>query len=204
VGDGQWEADVSVHGPDGALLVEVTGLRIVRLASVPVLTTPPSIPPDGDGPAQSGNRGDGPAALRERIAALADGVERRAALESVVRENVARVVKLPARRVDPDRPLKSLGIDSLMSLELRNRLEATFGIRLSATLIYNYPTIRDLAPFLAGKLRLALDESAAPPETPVLPAPRTDAGSGAEDGDLSPEELLERELAELNERMEII
>ncbi|MEV7016528.1 acyltransferase domain-containing protein [Streptomyces sp. NPDC093991] len=204
VGDGQWEADVSVHGPDGALLVEVTGLRIVRLATVPVLTTPPSAPADRDGPARSGGQGDGPAALRERIAALADGAERRAALESAVRENVARVVKLPARRVDPDRPLKSLGIDSLMSLELRNRLEATFGIRLSATLIYNYPTIRDLAPFLAEKLRLALDDSAAPPETPVPPAPRADDGSRAEDGDLSPEELLERELAELNERMETI
>ncbi|MFE3928041.1 acyltransferase domain-containing protein [Streptomyces sp. YIM B13508] len=204
-GDGQWEADVSLHDPDGTLLTEVAGLRIVQLASVPVLATPPSAPPGREDLAQSDNRGDGPAALRERLAGLADGAERRAALESAVRESVARVVKLPARRVDLDRPLKSLGIDSLMSLELRNRLEGTFGIRLSATLIYNYPTIRDLASFLAGKLRLALDdEAAAAPEPPVLPAPSADIGHGQEDGDLSPEELLERELAELNERMETI
>ncbi|MEW1550082.1 acyltransferase domain-containing protein [Streptomyces tsukubensis] len=204
-GDGQWEADVSVHDPGGALLAEITRVRIVRLASVPVLTVSPPAPPDGQGTAHSGHRGDGPAALRELIAGLADGAERRAALESAVREDVARVVKLPARRVDLDRPLKSLGIDSLMSLELRNRLEGTFGTRLSATLVYNYPTIRDLAPFLAGKLRLALDDEAPAATGSTDPrAPRTDAGPGREAGELSPEELLERELAQLNQRMETI
>ncbi|MBX9396491.1 acyltransferase domain-containing protein [Streptomyces sp. TRM72054] len=204
-GDGLWEAEVAIHDPDGTLLAEIAGLRIVRLASVPVLAPARSAPGDGDGRSRSADSGDGPAALRERIADLADGAQRRAALESAVRENVAHVVKLPARRVDLDRPLKSLGIDSLMSLELRNRLEGTFGIRLSATLIFNYPTIRDLAPFLAEKLHLALDDEAATAQrTPAVPAQRGDGGSAAEAGALSPEELLERELAELNERMETI
>ncbi|MFJ7900279.1 acyltransferase domain-containing protein [Streptomyces sp. NPDC096198] len=211
-GDGRWEVDVLVLAPDGTPLAEVLGLRIVRLASVPVLAAAPPAPPDGNGRSGSAGPAAAPGALRERLAALPGGAERRTALEAAVRENVAQVVKLPARRVDPDRPLRSLGIDSLMSLELRNRLEGTFGIRLSATLIWNHPTIRDLALFLAGKLGLVLDEEGGDPAEgpgrpaagdPVAPAPASDGGAAA-GGAAGPEELLERELAELNERMETI
>jgi phthiocerol/phenolphthiocerol synthesis type-I polyketide synthase C len=53
-------------------------------------------------------------------------------------------------RADPDgfereTPFKALGLDSLMSLELRNRLEAAFGIRLSPTLLWTYSNPRALA-----------------------------------------------------------
>ncbi|MGW0827184.1 acyltransferase domain-containing protein [Streptomyces sp. NPDC002845] len=199
-GSGQREVDVLVYGLDGTLLVEVLGLRIVRLKSVPVLAAPrPGAPAaDGQGPLASPAGG-----LRATVAALPRGPERRTALESAVRENVAQVVKLPARRVDLDRPLKSLGIDSLMSLELRNRLEGAFEIRLSATLIWNYPTIHDIVPFLAEKLGLELDDDAATVQSPVA-APTGAGGGGAPSSAESPEELLERELAELNERMETI
>ena len=199
-GANQCEVDVRVYGLDGTLLVEVVGMRIVRLESVPVLAAPQ--------PEESAASGQVPLAasaggLRVTIAALASGPERRAALESVVRENVAQVVKLPARRVDPDRPLKSLGIDSLMSLELRNRLEGVFGIRLSATLIWNYPTIHDIVPFLAEKLGLEFDDDVATVQAPMA-VPTGDGGGGVPSSAESPEELLERELAELNERMETI
>ncbi|MFD5430531.1 acyl carrier protein, partial [Streptomyces sp. NPDC127084] len=126
-----------------------------------------------------------------------------AALDSAVGDKVALVVKVPARRFDPDRPLKSLGIDSLMSLELRNRLESVFGIRLSATLIWNYPTIHDIVPFLAEKLGLELDDDVATVQAPMA-VPTGDGGGGVPSSAESPEELLERELAELNERMETI
>ncbi|MFD9718900.1 acyltransferase domain-containing protein [Streptomyces sp. NPDC059076] len=201
--DGQREADVRVYGPDGTLLVDVTGLRIVLLRSVPVLAARPGATvTDGQVPLAATTGG-----LRASIAALPSGPERRAALESAVRENVAQVVRLPARRVETDRPLKSLGIDSLMSLELRNRLEAVFGIPLSATLIWNYPTVREIAPFLAEKLRLELDDAIAPTEgSPTAPVEGAgaDGGTGRQPGAGTPEELLERELAELNERMETI
>jgi myxalamid-type polyketide synthase MxaF len=62
--------------------------------------------------------------------------------------------------VRADEPLKSYGIDSLMGLELRNRLEAVLGMRLSATLVWAHPTVAKIADFLASQLELQRVESA--------------------------------------------
>ena len=48
-----------------------------------------------------------------------------------------------------------------MTLELRNRLEADLGLRLSATLVWNYPTVAALAGYLAEALRLDGPDAAA-------------------------------------------
>lgn len=197
--DRHWRARVRILSADGTPLVEAEGLSVVRLDSVPVLAD------DQDDDARSGPaEGAVAAGLAELPVA-----ERRAAFETAVREITAQVVKLPARRIDLDTPLRSLGIDSLMSLELRNRLEAAFGVELSATLIWNYPTVRDVAPFLAGKAGIALDgeethersPGTAAPEAPVPPT----AADGTADGAANPESLealLARELEELSDRME--
>jgi len=62
----------------------------------------------------------------------------------------------------PTTPLGSLGLDSLMGLEIRNRLEASLGLTISATLIWTYPTIAALTAHLAEKLGLALEEQSTP------------------------------------------
>jgi acyl carrier protein len=82
-------------------------------------------------------------------------VERRALLETHLREQVGQVLRLAAARVDPVTPLKSLGLNSLMSLELRNRLETAFGLTLPATLAWNYPTVTAVAAHLEERLGLA-------------------------------------------------
>lgn len=45
-----------------------------------------------------------------------------------------------------------LGMDSLMAVEFRNRLEAELGVRLPATLIFDYPSLDALADFVGGLL----------------------------------------------------
>jgi hypothetical protein len=73
-------------------------------------------------------------------------------------------------------PLGELGLDSLMGIEIRNRLEAEVGTKLSATLVWNHPTVADLAGYLVAKLGFA--ES---PVAPVdSPASTTDGGAIAE------------------------
>ncbi|MEZ4271531.1 MAG: alpha/beta fold hydrolase [Myxococcota bacterium] len=78
--------------------------------------------------------------------------ERAAHLATHVCDLVAVVLRMDRKTIDPNTPLKDLGIDSLMGLELRNRLEASLGLTLSATLIWTQPDITSLAHYLARAL----------------------------------------------------
>jgi acyl transferase domain-containing protein len=51
--------------------------------------------------------------------------------------------------LDPRRPLHEMGLDSLMSVELRNALAAPLRRTLPTTLLFDYPTIESLALYLA-------------------------------------------------------
>ena len=76
--------------------------------------------------------------------------KRRQILEALVTDAVARVLKIPPGRLDPRKPLGNMGLNSLMAMELRNRLEIALDRPLSATLAWNYPTIEILVDHLAG------------------------------------------------------
>nr|ADH04658.1 TugB [Chondromyces crocatus] len=83
-------------------------------------------------------------ALQERLAPLSR-VDRSRALTELVRSRVAAVLGLSSPGdIDPERPLRELGLDSLMGLNLRNSLEALTGLRLPATLLFEQPTVAAL------------------------------------------------------------
>nr|UUL70761.1 Malonyl CoA-acyl carrier protein transacylase [Vitiosangium cumulatum] len=94
---------------------------------------------------------------------------RRATLESFLREEASQVLRLPPSRIELTRSLQTLGMDSLLSLELRNRLEAKLELTLPATLLWNYPTLNALTPFLAGRMGIELDSPEAPPQQTASP-----------------------------------
>jgi len=66
-----------------------------------------------------------------------------------VRSLAGAILGLDIGAVDLDQGFFDMGFDSLMGLELKLRLEAAMGISLPATLVLNYPTVRDLAEFIA-------------------------------------------------------
>jgi acyl carrier protein len=80
-------------------------------------------------------------------------------LERIVRESVGRVLKIAPAKLDPRKSLGSMGLSSLPATELRNRLEASLGRSLSATLAWNYPTVAALVDFLAGHVTSSSGEA---------------------------------------------
>jgi acyl carrier protein len=74
-----------------------------------------------------------------------------------------------------------LGTDSLMAVELRNRLHAQFGgaFTLNATAVFDYPTIGGLAEYLAAQMPDADGEAPADAEPVAVSAASGDAESGA-------------------------
>jgi SAM-dependent methyltransferase len=75
-------------------------------------------------------------------------VERTEILVDIVRTEVSRILRLPAAKPPSrDDRLMDLGLDSLMTLELRNRLEKVLGLGapLSSTLVFDCPTIAAIA-----------------------------------------------------------
>ncbi|XXY19856.1 type I polyketide synthase [Sorangium sp. So ce216] len=82
--------------------------------------------------------------------------ERRAELlERHLGEQLGRVLRLDPSRVDRLAAFGSFGLDSLMSLEVRNHLEASLGMKLSATLLFTYPNLAALSEYLLDKLELS-------------------------------------------------
>jgi acyl carrier protein len=99
---------------------------------------------------------DGASGLAGRLAHLPE-TERASALLAEVRGVVAAVLGIDAGgEVPPDRAFKDLGFDSLLSVELRNRLGTLTGVVLPTSLAFDYPTAGELAHFLGERLELGL------------------------------------------------
>jgi phthiocerol/phenolphthiocerol synthesis type-I polyketide synthase C len=95
-------------------------------------------------------RRDGGGAIRAELDA-SDAAERPGRLAAAIADEIRAVLR-STEPIDPGLPMESLGLDSLMALELRNRLEASLGATLPATLLWAYPTITDLAGALCERL----------------------------------------------------
>ena len=104
-----------------------------------------------------------------------------------------------ATLVDPTLPLKELGLDSLMAVELRNALAHSLARSLPATLLFDYPTLDALADYLLGVL--ALSETAKPRRVEAAdeePNSGATAIAGLSDDDA--EALLLKELESVHDR----
>ncbi|MER6129377.1 type I polyketide synthase, partial [Streptomyces sp. NPDC001795] len=111
-----------------------------------------------------GADGDQPA-LRRHLAGLTDD-ERAGAVLDVVRGYVATVLGYPGpEAVEPTRAFSDLGFDSLSAVELRNGMNKITGLRLPATLVFDYPNCAELARMLLGELGAASDDGDRLPAT---------------------------------------
>ncbi|ODB78622.1 type I polyketide synthase [Micromonospora chalcea] len=173
------------------------GLVPALLADLVAVDTPRT----AEGRARSGE-------VRRRLLTVEPGRRRRALLTGHVAGEVARVLKVDADRVDVTSPLANMGFDSLMSLELRKRLETSLDVELSATLAWRFPTIDALVPHLAERMDVALeagpDADVSPAGTGPATAPGATPAAGTDDPATDLEQLSDDDveallLAKLNQ-----
>ncbi len=108
-------------------------------------------------PVQSAQAADG--SIVRRLAALPEQ-EREPMLLALVRTEAAEVLGISSpQAVAAGLAFKEAGFDSLAAVEMRNRLASVTGLRMSATLVYDYPTPRELAAHLLAELALERSEA---------------------------------------------
>ncbi|MFI0777855.1 SDR family NAD(P)-dependent oxidoreductase [Streptomyces sp. NPDC021212] len=118
---------------------------------------------------RAADAGSGARDAADRLAAL-PAAERERTLLDLVRAATALVLGFDAAdAVEPHRTFQELGIGSLNSVELRNRLAADTGLVLPGTLVFDHPTPAEVA----GHLLTLLPESE--PASEPAPAPEPES-----------------------------
>ncbi|MEM7125059.1 MAG: SDR family NAD(P)-dependent oxidoreductase [Chloroflexota bacterium] len=119
--------------------------------------------------------------------AEANGEERAKMLLEYLRTAAAKVLGLrnPAQ-IDENQGLLDMGLDSLMAIELRNRLSRTLEQKLPSTLIFDYPTIVELHQFLLEKFAAtySVNETANGAMNDLGNESVTNVGINADDGQI--------------------
>ncbi|MDT0265788.1 type I polyketide synthase [Streptomyces sp. DSM 44915] len=132
-------------------------------------TRPTAATPDAAGTEDTGGQHGG---LAAQLLAL-PAEKRLPTLLDLVRTAVAAVLgHASAAAVEAERSFTELGFDSLTAVELRNRLDTASGLRLPATLVFDYPTPLVLATHLRTTLIGDAETAAgARPATTGAPTP---------------------------------
>ncbi|MDB9526155.1 type I polyketide synthase [Oscillatoria sp. CS-180] len=103
-----------------------------------------------------------PAVWRDKLADAEDG-SRRSLLTHLLQVEVMTVLGLEADAMpEVDQGFFDLGMDSLMAVELKSRIETGLGCALPSTLAFTAPTISDLADYIAEDV-LQWESTAADP-----------------------------------------
>jgi thioester reductase-like protein len=103
----------------------------------------------------------------------ASAEEQAGILEKFLCEQVAKVLRIPPKKIDPKRPLNEIGVDSLMAVELIHQIESQTGVSIpTGQLMGGAPSVKKLAEILLTHLTGGKASAlAAPTPTPPPAAP---------------------------------
>ena len=178
-------AEVRFLGADGELLGEIAGLELRRIEGIDGIEATR---------AASEDAAEAPAPAQRRALAALPPDARRTRLVEELSRRLADVLGLDPEQVDAAAPLHRLGVDSLMAVRLKNRIEAELGLRLSLVALLEGPSLESLAATFAAELEKNADGTAggtgaADGAGAALPIPRA-----PEDADDHPASLAQRRL----------
>jgi pimaricinolide synthase PimS2 len=161
----------ALGGDDAAVIADVDWQRLALLFTAarfsPLLTgvaeARQAMEDDTAAPAPGTPGSAGRGELAERLAGLPASQQERLVVEVVSQQAAAVLGHSSAEVVRPGTVFRDLGFDSLTAVEFRDKLSGATGLRLPATLVFDYPTPQELA----GWLRTQLTGSR---QTPAIPA----------------------------------
>jgi NAD(P)-dependent dehydrogenase (short-subunit alcohol dehydrogenase family)/acyl carrier protein len=119
--------------------------------SSPLIGDLPEVRQAADGATSPGPAAPGETELAQQLAALPQADQERMLVNLVRAEAAAVLGHAAPEAVEADRAFRDLGFDSLTAVELRDRLNTVTGLRLPATLVFDYPTPAVLAEYLRAE-----------------------------------------------------
>ncbi|MFE0894638.1 acyl carrier protein [Streptomyces smyrnaeus] len=148
-------------------------MAVLRLLPGSAMEDRPAVLREVQAPAPEGEEANGGSGVQEQWGQMC-AQELPAVLLDHVSSVLAAVLGMPDAGIDPHRPLSEMGVDSIMTVSLRRRLQQLTGIPLPPTLLWNQPTATAIADFLAERLAQQADTTS---ENRAETADRTDAGA---------------------------
>ena len=86
----------------------------------------------------------------------------------MIKSEVGEILRVSPDKIDPNRSIYDMGLDSLMGVELVVALESRFGIQLSVMALSQSPTIAKLSERIGLQLKGSNEQEAAPEESQIL------------------------------------
>ncbi|RCJ24917.1 hypothetical protein A6S26_17070, partial [Nostoc sp. ATCC 43529] len=106
--------------------------------------------------------------LQQQLKSIPEA-ERLEFLRDILKQELGQVLKMPPSELgDRDTGFFDLGMDSLMSVELRTRITKLLGVNLPTTLVFDYPNIESLLYYLATEVLGLTPHQTLTPASPAL------------------------------------
>lgn len=146
---------VALDALESMLLADASGLGVLELdwnalgRFLPSASTPKFSDLAGDDTAGDDDQGNDIAHLLTTL----DAPALHAAFSDILKAEIGEILRIPPQKIDPERQIYDMGLDSLMGVELIVALESRFSIRLPVMALSESPTVNKLATRLIQLLR---------------------------------------------------
>ncbi|TXI48894.1 MAG: SDR family NAD(P)-dependent oxidoreductase [Lysobacter sp.] len=166
-------ADIDLCDDEGRVRASLRGLR--PQIAMPALDAQPQVAVAPQARAATPSPVSMPTSMPAASAPLARSEASIPALETLrqeLRESLAEALFMSASDIDPQRSFTELGLDSIIGVEWVKAINRRYGTELSATRVYDYPSVAELAAHVHAQLRAATPAAEASTLSASLPTPQ--------------------------------
>ncbi|WNO11561.1 beta-ketoacyl synthase N-terminal-like domain-containing protein [Teredinibacter sp. KSP-S5-2] len=114
-----------------------------------------------------------------------------AQVQSELKTSLAKALYMDSDKIHADKPFTDLGLDSIVGVEWVNELKKQYGIALPATIVYDYPNLKDFSHYIHSILSTNTSSVNVPPVKVETPTPQPESVSLSVSSDQLIHELKE-------------